>query len=67
MVMFTCNKEGWEWEDSRGGSAPGKIQAGFQNCDAKRASKTGSCIGPWIETPEKSDRLCGQAAFKPLH
>jgi len=24
-------------------------------------------IGPWIETPDKSDRLCEEAAFKPLH
>jgi hypothetical protein len=68
MVMFTCNKEGWEWEDSRGGSAPGRIQAGFQNYGCETLFKVRPPkSGRWIETPDKSDRLCGEAAFKPLH
>jgi hypothetical protein len=38
MVMFTCNKEGWEWGDLRGGSAPEKIRRDYKTLDAKRAS-----------------------------
>jgi hypothetical protein len=44
-----------------------KIRRDYKTLDANRASKTGSCIEPYIETPDKSDRLCGEAAFKPLH
>jgi hypothetical protein len=42
IVMFTCNKGGWEWEGPEEGGAPGKIQTGVQSwrpeCAALEAS-----------------------------
>jgi hypothetical protein len=54
MVMITCDMEGCEWEKPEGGSAPEKVQAGFQYWQSACAEFGGSPEMKWSIKDRKS-------------
>jgi len=57
MVMFTCNKEGCEWEDARGGSAQGKTGWELQEADGACRASSISQIQAEYQNAGKSSYL----------